>query len=268
MPQERIFYATHNVTLGGTALKGVQSVSLSSSVGLDPVFQLGQCDPVDYIQNVPEVEVTITRSIQGGAAISLALDNESCEAAEELLNQEKTLVIGSSNGGFTIPGALISGYSVNFTTDGVFTEEITYVGDTLTSGGSFSAQNDEIHLPYRPDWTGPAGATSARLTLNLGREPVFVLGEYRPFKRFVQFPVETTLEIGYLLPQGGETPSDPPICATLPDSNQTFSISACGSNWSIGKARLSNVSYSGGDTGGGSVEVSYTYTSFNNFSIG
>lgn len=265
---ERIFYATHNVTLGGTSLQGVQSVSLTSSVGLDPVFQLGQCDPVDFIQNVPEVEVTITRAIQGGAAISLTLNNQSCELAEELLNEEQSIVIGSSEGGFTVDNALISGYSVNFTTDGVFTEEITYVGDTLTAGGSFSPSNDNIHLPYRPDWSGVSGATSARLTLAINREPTFVLGQYRPLKRFVQFPIEATLEIGYLLPAAGSTPSDPPVCATLPNGNQNFSIGACGSSWSVNNARLSNIGYSGGDVGGGNVEVTYTYTSYNNFSIG
>lgn len=268
MPQERIFYATHNVTLGGTALKGVQSVSLTSSVGLDPVFQLGQCDPVDYIQNVPEVEVTITRALYGGAGISLVLNNQSCDAAELLLNEEKDIVIGSSEGGFTVSNALLSGYSVNFTTDGVFTEEITYVGDTLSAGGAFSPNDDQIHLPYRPDWSGVAGATSARLSVALNREPVFVLGEYRPFKRFVQFPIECTLEIGYLLPDAGATPGDPPVCATLPEGNETFSIGACGSTWSINNARLSNIGYSGGDTGGGNVEVTYTYTAYNNISIG
>ena len=39
---ERIFYATHYVSLGGAPLKGVQSVSLSSNFGLEPVFQLSQ----------------------------------------------------------------------------------------------------------------------------------------------------------------------------------------------------------------------------------
>lgn len=268
MPQERIFYATHNVTLGGVSLKGVQSVGLTSSVGLDPVFQLGQCDPVDYIQNVPEVEVTITRALYNGSAISLVLNNQSCDVAESLLNQEQDIVIGSSEGGFTVSNALISGYSVNFSTDGVFTEEITYVGDTLAAGGSFTPNDDQVHLPYRPDWSGLSGATSARLSVSLNREPVFVLGEYRPFKRFVQFPVECTLEVAYLLPDAGSTPEDPPICSVLPEGNNSFTIGACGSTWAINNARLSNIGYSGGDTGGGNVEVSYTYTSYNNISIG
>jgi hypothetical protein len=266
---ERIFYATHNVTLGGSSLKGVQSVSLSSNFGIEPVFQLGQCDVVEYVPNVPECEVTITRALYGGSALSLELSNTACSTAEELLNEEKDIIIGSDAGGFTVQNALLSGYTVNFSTDGVFTEELTYVGDTLVSGGSFSPNNDsDIHMPRRQDWTGPSGAISARLTLNLGRDPVFVLGQYKPLKRFVQFPIETTLELGYLLPDGGSSPADPPNCAADPAGNQTFAIGACGTSFSIGKAKLSNIGYSGGDTGGGNVTVTYTYTSYNNVSIG
>lgn len=266
---ERIFYATHNVTLGGTALKGVQSVSLSSNFGIEPVFQLGQCDVIEYVPNVPECEVTITRALYGGPALSLTLNNTACSTAEELLNVEQDIVIGSDAGGFTVSNALLSGYSVNFSTDGVFTEELTYVGDTLTAGGAFAANNDsDIHLPRRQDWSGPAGAISARLTLNLGRDPVFVLGQYKPIKRFVQFPIETTVELGYLLPDGGASPSDPPTCAVDPEGNETITIGACDATFSVGKAKLSNVGYSGGDTGGGNVTVTYTYTSYNNVTIG
>lgn len=265
---ERIFYATHAVTLGGQVLKGVQSVSVTSNYGMEPVFQLGQCTQVEMTPSVPECEVTITRAIHGGAAIILDLSND-CQSAETLLNVEQDITVGSDAGGFTVSNALLSGYSVNFSVDGVFTEELTYVGDTIIGGGSFPGPfNDEIHLPRRQDWTGPAGATSARLNLALTREPVFVLGQYRPLKRFVQFPVEVTLEIGYLLPQGGSFPGDPPNCAVFSEGKQTFNIGACNSNWTIRNAFLSNIGYSGGDVGGGNVEVTYTYTSYTDCSIG
>ena len=53
MTAERIFYATHYVTLGSNVLKGVQSVSLSSNYNLTPVFQLGQCNLVEVAPIVP-----------------------------------------------------------------------------------------------------------------------------------------------------------------------------------------------------------------------
>lgn len=265
---ERIFYATHAVLFDGQPVKGVQSVSVTSNNGLEPVFQLGQCKQVELVPSVPECEISITRAIYDGPQISLDMTND-CDEAEAILNVERSMVIASDAGGFTIDNALISGYSVNFSVDGVFTEELTYVGDTITAGGSFTPFNDTIHLPRRQDWTGPLGATSARLSLNLTRDAVYVLGQYKPLKRFVQFPVEVTLEIGYLLPgTGGFTNTDPPNCAVNTAEQQDFTISACGSEWTIREAQLSSIGYSGGDVGGGNVEVTYTYTSYSNVKIG
>jgi hypothetical protein len=266
---ERIFYATHFVKLGGAVLKGVQSVSLTSNFGLEPVFQLGQCSHVEVVPSVPECEVTITRSIIGGPAITLDLSND-CTSAEEILNVQQDIEIVSDAGGFIVQNAYLSGYSVNFDVEGVFTEEISYVGDSIISGGSgFTAQNDQVHLPRRQDWTGPSGATSASLSLDIGREAVYVLGEYQPIKRFVQFPVEVSLDIGYLLPEGGGLGvQDPPNCQIWTEGKQNFSISACNTTWLIREAYLSNIGYSGGDVGGGNVEVTYTYSSWSNCSIG
>jgi hypothetical protein len=265
---ERIFYATHYVSLGGRVLKGVQSVSLSSNFGLEPVFQLGQCNHVEVVPSVPECEVTITRSVLGGPAITLDITND-CTTAEALLNTEEDIQIISDAGSFTVGNAYLSGYSVNFNIEGVFTEEITYVGDTITSaGGGFSALNDQVHLPRRQDWTGPAGATSASLSLDISRDAVYVLGQYQPIKRFVQFPIEATLDIAYLLPQGGGLGiQDPPNCAPWTEGKQTFTIGACDHEWLVRDAYLSNIGYSGGDTGGGNVEVSYSYSSWSNFKI-
>lgn len=266
---ERIFYATHFVKLGGAVLKGVQSVSLTSNFGLEPVFQLGQCSHIEVVPSVPECEITITRSIIGGPAISLDLSND-CTSAEELLNIEQNIEIVSDAGGFIVENAYLSGYSVNFDVEGVFTEEISYVGDSvITSGAGFTPLSDQVHLPRRQDWTGPSGATSASLSLEIGREPVFVLGEYKPLKRFVQFPIEVTLDIGYLLPEGGGIGvQDPPNCARFEQGKQDFAISACGTAWTIRDAYLSNIGYSGGDVGGGNVEVTYTYSSWSNCTIG
>lgn len=266
---ERIFYATHYVRLGSAVLKGVQSVSLTSNFGLEPIFQLGQCSHVEVVPSVPECEVTITRSIIGGPAITLDLSND-CTSAEEILNVQQDIEVVSDAGGFIVQNAYLSGYSVNFDVEGVFTEEITYIGDSIVSGGAgFSALNDQVHLPRRQDWTGPAGATSASLSLDIGREAVYVLGEYQPIKRFVQFPIEITLDIGYLLPQGGGLGvQDPPNCAIWDQGKQNFSISACNSSWTIRNAYLSNIGYSGGDVGGGNVEVTYSYSSWSDCSIG
>jgi hypothetical protein len=266
---ERIFYATHNVTFGGAAVKGVQSVSLSSNFNLEPIFQLGQASQIAFSQGIPEVEITITRALVGGCLYPLTLTDSNIEAAEAVLNDAKTLTIGTVAGGFQVSNAVFSGYTANFTTDGVFTEELSFVGDTLSAGGSFSPFSDaNVVVPQRQDFSGIDNATTATVSVNLSRDASFRLGQYRPFGRFVNFPVECTISYGLLLPTAAATPGDPPSCASSPQEEETISISACDASWSIQKARLTNVEYSGGDTGGGNVEVTYTYTSFTNFIMG
>lgn len=52
-------------------------------------------------------------------------------------------------------------------------------------------------------------------------------------------------------------------------ANQTIRIATCdGLRLYMGtKNKLQSVSYSGGDTGGGNVKVSYTYKTFNDFTV-
>lgn len=76
MANNRIFYATQAVALkpqsaDGTPLstwyypRGVQSVGITTNFGLEQVFQLGQLELYENVENVPEIEVTINKAIDG-----------------------------------------------------------------------------------------------------------------------------------------------------------------------------------------------------------
>lgn len=267
---QRIFYATHNVMLGGKSLKGVQSVSLSSNFNLEPVFQLGQLSYLEQIPTTPTVEVTINRSIVGGPAIKLDINDNNVNEVEKQLQTAQDIIIGSDAGGFTIKNGFLSSYRVNFATEGVFNEEITYVGDALQSGGAFSALSDKnVHLPRRQDFTGIDNAVTASISVDFRRESIYRLGQYKPFLRTVTFPIECSIQYGVLLPAGGAfTNVEPGNCSVYSTEERSFSIGACSNVWTINKARLSSVNYSGGDTGGGNVTIQYTYTAYNNIKLG
>jgi hypothetical protein len=271
MALERIFYATHGVTLDGTALKGVQSVSFTSNSNLEPVFQLGQLKHVEAVPVTPEVEVTITRALVNGPAFQLDITDTDLVALETKLQTPHTIAIGIVGGasGFSIANAYLSSYTVNFGTEGIFTEEFSYVGEEVTSGGAFAGLNDtNMHLPRRQDFSGISDATSASISVNFNRESIYRLGQYKPFLRTVTFPIECTLQYNKLLPEGGSiSPIDPPNCAAVTYGEISKTISACGGSWTINKARLSSIGWSGGDTGGGNVEIQYTYSSWNNLKI-
>ena len=119
---------------------------------------------------------------------------------------------------------------------------------------------------------------SLTVSTDLGREELFELGTRQPYARVVTFPVEVTCDIEVLsisgdminaFADGCSTSNDP--CTGVVDnlSNQTIRIATCeGLRVFLGtKNKLASVNYGGGDAGGGNVTVTYSYTTFNDFTV-
>lgn len=159
MPNNRIYYATQAVALrplkaDGTANsawyypRGLQSVGITTNFGLTQVFQLGQLELYDNIEDVPEVEVTMSKNIDGTPPLYLIVNqgdasfNGAAQGKElaALVNNRVNFRLGiyaDTNSAATgTPGAYVdcSGMylsSIGYTipTDGVATEDITLVGN-------------------------------------------------------------------------------------------------------------------------------------------
>ena len=122
-----------------------------------------------------------------------------------------------------------------------------------------------------------AHVQSITVSTDFGREEIFELGTRQPYARVVTFPVEVTTDIEVLSVSGdmvnalsdgcGATTG----CAGVVDnlSNQTILVTACeGTRIYLGtKNKLASVNYGGGDAGGGNVSVTYSYTTFNDFTV-
>lgn len=117
------------------------------------------------------------------------------------------------------------------------------------------------------------------ISADLGREAIYELGRFEPYHRFVNFPLEITcafdviaathdgVEVNLATASNCETPND--IA-----NEQTIRIYICDSSGSptykfdLGnKCTLQSVAYSGGDTGGGNVTITYTYVTYNTLKI-
>ena len=133
-------------------------------------------------------------------------------------------------------------------------------------------------------WMNPKAADnethlqSISVSTDLGREELFELGTRQPYARIVTFPVEVTCDIEVLsisgdlidaFADGCETTTAP--CSGVKDnlSNQKIRIATCeGTIVYLGeKNKLSSVNYGGGDAGGGNVTVTYSYSTFNDFTV-
>jgi len=111
-----------------------------------------------------------------------------------------------------------------------------------------------------------AHITGITASVDLGRDEIFELGRKKPYFRYVAFPVEVTTEITTYASSGDlvNANSDQDNL-----SNRSIRIECSdGLRVNLGKKnKLQTVSYTGGDAGGDNVELTYTYTNFNAFTV-
>lgn len=108
------------------------------------------------------------------------------------------------------------------------------------------------------------------VSMNLGREEIRELGRRTPFYRYISFPVEVTCEIectantGDMVgtAEGADGCNTPKLL-----SEKEIVLDFCdGMKIDLGlKNKLQSVNYTGGDTGGGNVLITYSYSNFNDF---
>lgn len=116
------------------------------------------------------------------------------------------------------------------------------------------------------------------VSADLGREELFELGRKGPYTRIVTFPIEVTCEIETTSHSGdmvsateaGTQAVGDDTCANANNLvDRTIRLATCeGTRIYLGiKNKLASVNYTGGDAGGGNVNVSYSFTNFNDFTV-
>lgn len=168
MPNNRIFYAVQAVKMkpcqtnatGGynygteKVLRGVQSVGLNTSFNLEQVYQLGQLDLYSNVEEVPDIEITMTSvldgtrlaynvAIDGSGANSngidlTALSDRRCDVALGIWDDTSVNTSGTAKAFVVSSGAYISSVTYNLVNDGNFTEDVTLVSNNLKWNSSSS----------------------------------------------------------------------------------------------------------------------------------
>ena len=350
MSNVRIYYAIQQVKLGpestGTAMHGVQSLGMTTNFTLEQVFELGQLEIYQNIEEVPEIEVTLNKVLDGypllytsatdlGTSVGDFLSNSPTLAGRQNARTDMELAIfpdrnqsatGSSISVVNCNGMYVSSISYTFPVDGNFTEDVTLVGNdkiwgTTEGSGAFTGNDDSpaanegvnrrqyLNMENSRFPTQIPGCETGKVveqasglgysthfqnitvSCDLGREAINELGRFAPYTRYVTFPVEVTSEFEVLAIEGDAinateegyytrvSKDSPPVVATTgnvtacsPRFNlldQTVYLETCeGTKIHLGdKNKLSSVNYTGGDTGGGNVTVTYSFTTYNDFTV-
>jgi hypothetical protein len=326
---KRIFYATQGVKLtpvnqdgvaAGTPFipGGIQSVGINTNYNIERVFQLGQLELYDTVENNPEVQVTLNKVFDGTKPLFLMtmgghtsnvppnsgsivqFQNNRVDLNLYVHQDTNQGTTGTALSVVSCTGLYASSFTYTFPTDGNITEECTLVGNTktwTTTPADSSVFSSAVNakglarrwkfdydscifptgsgaIPYDPD--NPTPFSNITINFDLGREAVYTLGKYVPYLRYVNFPLEITTEITSIAQDGDflNIDEDTYSCesATAATVDKPIKLVVCGSGVDdklaidLGdKNKLQSVNYTGGDTGGGNVQISYSFTTNNTF---
>ena len=155
MANVRTFYACQKVQLGapsgsdaaGSAdfdtMNSIQSVGITTNYNLEPVYQVGALDPGDIAEDIPDVEISLTKTLDGSQTIfekmmgPAAAGTDSLSALSDkrsavklwIYPQTVTAATGVATSNLLVQPAYLSSISYSFPTDGFFQEEATIVGN-------------------------------------------------------------------------------------------------------------------------------------------
>lgn len=175
MANKRIYYAIQQVELGNSdnpgamqEIHGLQSAAITTNFNLEQVFELGQLEIYQNIENIPEIEVTLNKVLDGyapiyilatespssvdPAAVSTSADlsgrqNARTDLMLSIYSDSLSSATGNTTRAVKCNGMYVSSVSYTFPVDGNFTEDVTLVGNDKiwgqTTSGKFRFNDDK-----------------------------------------------------------------------------------------------------------------------------
>lgn len=303
MANKRVYYASQGVAVGlsgntnPTVVTGAQSVTMNTNFNIEQVFQLGRLAVYDNVVGDPSVEVSITKSLDGGPLIynlacgsgSIVNTADAVSRVQFSVGADTKSVIGDATNTYTsiiCDPIYLSNLSYNFGVDGDFTEEVGFVGLSKVAGSSGLAtpaagsatrqtvlrrQNMKIaDTSALPTAVGNQ-ISSISISADLGRESMYKLGQFKEFHRYVNFPLEISMDIEVIATSLDTLQIDVPneACSGLNLGKENVSLHLCDSRGSgvyefdLNNATLTSVAFGGGDTSGGNANLTFSYTIYN-----
>ena len=175
MSNRRIFYACQAVGIGGDGvelnnanfreIRGLQSVGINTTFNLEQVFEIGMISIYENIENIPDVEVTLEKVLDGfpliyhlatsdgsTSATLVGRSNAKAGLALSIVDDTFEAASGTPNTTCFISGCFVSQVSYKVAVDGNATESVTLVANnkTWSTGTTWTAdfQPADDDSPY------------------------------------------------------------------------------------------------------------------------
>jgi hypothetical protein len=121
---------------------GVQSAGMSTTFNLEETFELGQVEVYEYSERQPDIEVTLSKAIDGSKPIFFMVTDPSqgndivartadykVDLALQIYPDSQFRATGKPVSIVTASGVVVSSISYTYPSDGFVTEDITLVGN-------------------------------------------------------------------------------------------------------------------------------------------
>ena len=259
MANNRIFYAIQQVAVKGdvvggpggsyTAIHGVQSVGMTTTFNLDQAFELGQLAIYENIEGVPDIEMTVSKVLDGyaliwhlatvdanGAQASPTLAGRSTArayTAVSIFSDTQDSASGTPVSEVEMSGMFVSSLGYNFPLEDSFTEDVTFVGNNKVW-----AKDAEVVATSPGQWNGSSTLDIAGAFAQNNDSPPGSGGVQR--RENMQF----ALSVNNSGTDSNGMTGDPDTTILPPD---VFGISVTGTNEKVGNnfiAHISNISVS------------------------
>lgn len=174
MTQKRVFWACEAVGFAPdgsntfTKAHGVQSIGITAAFGLEPIFQLGEIKIYENVENIPDVEVTMEKVLDGYPLLyHLATRGSPSPSLSGRSNARSTVALslypdtndsasGVPTASTEMSGMYPSSISYTFPVEGNCTESITLVGNhrqwksgaNALFSGNFNNDDQPLALTY------------------------------------------------------------------------------------------------------------------------
>ena len=145
---KRIFYPAHQVGLKAdadtgafTEIHGAQTVGISTNFNLEQVFELGQLAIYENIEEIPDIEVTLNKVLDGYPLIYhlatldattptlIGRSNAKALFGLSIFPDTSESADGAPDSIVQCSGMFVGSISYNFALDGNFNEDVTLVGN-------------------------------------------------------------------------------------------------------------------------------------------
>lgn len=177
-PLESLHLGNEAVPSGATPVHGLQSLNMTTTFNLEQVFELGQLDIYEQIENLPSVEMTAEKVLDGypliyhlatPTATSSSLNNRTnsrCSAVMSLFSDAQDNASGVPLRQAYVSGLYVNTLNYTIPVDGNATESVTLVGnDKLWKSSAF-------YFNGSFDGTdSPASTVQRRQNIKMGAAP-------------------------------------------------------------------------------------------------